>query len=63
MKDQETIASRIREAIKKQDAEELKAIRSEIARDRWMNQWKANGSKMSDFIHPNPFVLWQDSGK
>lgn len=62
MKDQKTIAERIREAIGKNDLDALKALKDEIGRDRWLKQWKARGSNMKDWIEiDNPFVRFVET--
>jgi hypothetical protein len=55
MKNQPTIAQRIKEAAASNRLEGLKAIKEEIGRDQWLNAWRDNGSKMEDWIGPKDF--------
>lgn len=58
MKSQKTIAERIKEALAHGDAEAIKALKDEIERDQWLNKWRARGSKMEDWLGPNPLIRW-----
>lgn len=56
MKNQKTIAERIKDAVVgKKALDGLKTIKSELRQDQWLKAWKANGQKMEDWIGSKNF--------
>lgn len=55
MKNQPTMAERVKDAVARRDLEGLEAIKEQIGRDLWLKAWRDNGSKMEDWIGPTDF--------
>lgn len=56
--DKLTIREQIAAAILANDKATLKELKEQLGRDRWLENWRANGSKMIDWLEPNPFIKW-----
>lgn len=54
-----TTSERILECIANNDIEGLKEIKGQIGRDKWLKAWRDNGSKMEDWLEPNPFIKFE----
>lgn len=53
-----TIREQIAAAILANDKASLMELKEQLCRDKWLENWRANGSKMIDWLEPNPFIVW-----
>lgn len=55
------LREQIAAAILANDKATLKLLKEQLGRHKWLEQWKANGSKMIDWLEPNPYIKFVDT--
>lgn len=54
------LITKIAEAIRTNDVEKLKELKSDLNRDMWLEAWGQSGKGMEAWIEPNPIIKWKD---
>ena len=53
------ISERILGCIRNKDIEGLKAIKEQIGRNQWLNQWGGKSVPIEAWLEPNPFITFK----